>query len=243
MEPVREEFAEALATLEKVLLLGTDRSTDSTVRISLLNSVIVAVVSTAEESLKDLFKTYLDVLEQGIERHAHLPGPIQMSNLDGGISILRAIIKEDRPAAANIATQIALCLSGGSGYILFKEELTNNRGNFRSSQVTTIAKNMGFVEFWQQLADSPAIETLTGESSLPARANDLIRRWNEVYDERDTIVHRISQASGWAENKIREAMLLFQSVIDRVTDCLATAADALLEQYAKRTAGAESSSS
>ncbi len=231
LEPIREEFSEALATLEKVLVLGSNRGTDSTVRISLLNSVIVALVSTAEESLKDLFKAYLEVIEQNIGQHRLLPGPLQNSNLDSGIAILRVHIKENRSTAAALALQFAQCVNGGAPYVLFKDELTNNRGNFRSGQVTTIAKNVGLTEFWQQLSDAVEILDLTGEADLAVRTSDVIRRWNEVYDERDTIVHRISQANGWAEGRIRDAMSLFKIVINRVTVCLSMSADSLIEQH------------
>ena len=242
IDPVREEFSDALATLDKVLVLGSDRRTDPTVRVSLFNSVIVAIVSTAEESLKDLFRTYLDILEQNIDRHSYLPNFLQTSNLDGGVAILRAILKSDRSTAANIAAQVAQCLTGGVGYVLFKDELTNNRGNFRSSQVTSIAKNVGLGEIWQAIADSAEVESLTGEAEVLPRTNDLIRRWNEVYDERDTIVHRISQANGWAEGRIREAMALFKCVIGRVADCLSTSADSLLDGHHQRVAGEQGSS-
>lgn len=226
-ESVRDEFIDAIDTLQKMLSLGTDRGTDPIVRISLLNAVIVAVVSTVEEALRDLFKTYLEVLESEIEHHSMLPSPLQKSNVQGGVAVLRSIFTQDQTTAASVAVRIAQCLRGNEPYALFKDELTDNHGNFRSKQVTEIAKNIGISELWRDVSSSDSVEALTGKSELDSRMNDLIRRWNEIYDERDTIVHRISQANGWGESRISEAISLFKCVVDRVTICLTNSADAL----------------
>jgi len=88
----------------------------------------------------------------------------------------------------------------------------------------------------QAICDHPVVEEHTGETVLDSRVERLAARWNEIFDERDTIVHRLSQASGWSDDKIREAAKLTVLVMKRLSEVLAEDADHLISEHTNRAA-------
>jgi hypothetical protein len=142
----------------------------------------------------------------------------------------------DFDKAATVVKDLSRCLNGETGYRLFKEELTYNKGNFRSLQLTEVAKNVGFTKVWTHISDCAEVEAYTGASVLDARVQRLITAWNAVFDERDLIVHSISKANGWSAEKIREAMTLSRLVIARIASCLASDLALLIKEHDLRRA-------
>lgn len=229
---IEDDWKEALATLDAVLTHVADSNPAAPLRIVILNNVIVALVSTTEEALRELFQEYLKIIEKRFENHQCLRLDIQKANLECGIQQLREYKTEaDLAKAAGIVRELSKCLNGEAGYMLFKEELTYNKSNFRSSQLTETAKNMGIHKMWSSISDCSDVEAYTGESVLETRVNKLIAAWNAVFDERDLVVHNISKASGWGAVKIREAMTLFLLIMARISAYLVADLMALIAQH------------
>lgn len=212
----------AVSTLTDVLNYVEVNNPDAKLRIVILNNTIVALCATIEEILRALFTEYLTVLEANFEDFRLLRMDLQRANLNCAVQELKKMNKseEDLKAATLVVTGLSICLNGRAGYRLLKESLVSNRGNFRSCQVTEISKNIGLPGLWRRVCDSPAIEDYTGEANLPTREMRLITKWNELFDERDLVVHRVSQASGWATNRIKESITLCSMVLRRVAECL-----------------------
>jgi hypothetical protein len=240
---IEDDWEEALATLDAVLTHVAASNPAAALKIVILNNVIVALVSTTEEALRELFQEYLKIIEATFENHQRLRVDIQKANLECGIQQLREYKTEaDFAKAAGIVRELSKCLNGEPGYRLFKEYLTYNRGNFRSSQLTETAKNIGIHKVWSGICDCSEVEAYTGESVLETRANKLIAAWNAVFDERDLVVHNISKANGWRAEKIREAMTLFLLIMARISACLVADLTALIAQHDAVLAGASASS-
>jgi hypothetical protein len=220
---VEDDCKDALATLDNVLKHVAAANPAAELRVIILNNVIVALISTTEESLRELFHEYLTVLEENFEDHKMLSLDLRKANLDCGIQQLKNATRDsDFRRAAAIAGDLSKCLKNEQGYRLFKKELTYNEGNFRSRQLTTTAKRVGIEELWPRISDSAEVKEYTDEPVRDTRTNKLIADWNAVFDERDRIVHKISEAkaSGWSEDKIRGAMRLSLLIVCRVCTCL-----------------------
>jgi hypothetical protein len=235
---IEDDWKDALAILDAVLTHVADSNPAAALKIVILNNVIVALVSTTEEALRELFQEYLKIIEATFASHQHLRVDIQKANLECGIQQLKEYKAEaDLVRAAEVVRDLSKCLNGEPGYRLFKEELTYNRGNFRSSQLTETAKNIGIHKMWAGICNCSEVEAYTGESVLDTRANKLIGAWNAVFEERDLVVHNISKASGWSAEKIREAMTLFLLIIARISACLIADLTALIAQQDALLAG------
>lgn len=225
-----EDFESALATLLAVLQHVTNTKPAAELRVVILNNTIVALTATIEEGLRAIFREYLLVLEENFSDHQKLRLSLQKANLECSIQELRKHNRnQDFKAAAAVAANLEKCLNGKPGYELLKEQLSENQGNFKSVQVTEISKNVGYSKLWSQVCDCSEIEEYTGASALEPRVNRLIFLWNEIFDHRDIVVHRISQASGWAPERIQQSIDLSKLVVTRVAVCLQEDADELAE--------------
>jgi hypothetical protein len=236
---LEDEAAAALETLRSVLEHVANTNPAAPLRVIILNNVIVSLVSSVEESLRELFQEYLSILQESFEDHRSLRTELQRANLECGIRELqRARSAVDFRQAAIVAKALFVCLEGQSGYQLFKEQLTHNDGNFKSQQLTEIAKQMGVPQIWKLICDCVELETTTAESVLDTRINKVIGDWNAIFEERDLVVHNISKASGWSSDRIGETMAFFQLILSRVAVCLADDAQSQIDERMLRQAHA-----
>jgi hypothetical protein len=231
---IEDEFKRALAVLDDVLNYIEGHKPQPALRVMMLNNTIVALASIIEETLRDLFKVYLTILEEGFTDYRWLRAQLRSANLESAIQLLREH-RSDFDSSA-VVRDLARCLDGASDFRLFKEELTYNKGNFRSRQLTDTAKNVGIERLWEQICDSAEVEAYTGDTVLETRVNKITALWNAVFDERDLVVHSISKASGWGAERIRQAAALFSLIIMRVTASLVRDVSALIDQHDKRLA-------
>jgi hypothetical protein len=221
LDEVWLEGRRALDNQRSVLKFIDDGKPAAELRVSMVNSVIVSVVSTVEEILRQLFIEYLSEVEKKIDSHKKLRGKLREANAEKTIDELRRALKEKNEAeAVKLLDGLRRCLVGEAGYRLAKESITNNKGNFRSEQLTDISKNIGLVEVWTKISSHETILEFTGAPTAAMCQNDIIARWNSIYDERDTVVHRISQASGWGPSTVNQAIDLFLILVDRFKVCL-----------------------
>lgn len=232
-----DNYDDALATLEGVLKHVSDTKPDPALRVVILNNVIVTLISSLEETLRDIFQQYLTILQESVQNHRWLRVELQEANLDCAIKLLRDYKTYSKfDDATAVVEDLLRCLNGEPGYKLFKKELTCNKGNFRSLQVTDVAKNVGFAKLWSRIADCEEVEAYTGASNLDTRTQQLIVIWNAPFEERDLIVHNISKANGWSADQIRKAMAISRLVINRIASCLMSDLASLIEQHDLRLA-------
>lgn len=186
------------------------------------NSVIVSALSTAEEAFREVFIEALNILEQYVPTHDHLHNQLKKANSEKSIDLVKKLLKEGKKADATLALRgLSRCLNSEPGYKLATTELTDNKGNFRSSQLTEISKSLGINEIWKLIASGPAVsELLGGETDIDRATTILINDWNALFDERDLIVHRVSRASGWGSERVKAAIELAQLVLSRLSAVL-----------------------
>ena len=93
-----------------------------------------------------------------------------------------------------------------------------------------VAKNAGVRNLWKSVASSAAVESYFGEPNPDTRETLLVAAWNELFDERDIIVHRISQATGWRDERIVQIIELTRVIIAEVLLCLISDISDLLQR-------------
>lgn len=219
---ILSDFNAALDVLKSVLSHINKTKPAPELRVVMLNSSIVALTSTIEETIRNLFSEYLSIAEEFILDHRNLRVGLQKANLECAIRELQTLKNEKNfLAASNVALNLSKCLGGLPGYHLLKKQLTYNFGNFRSKQVIDTSKNVGITEIWNLICDSTEVETYTGDTLIETRVNSLIIKWNSIFDERDLVVHQVSQATGWGEDLIGQVIELAKLVVARLGKCLA----------------------
>lgn len=229
LRAIRTELDEALATLDDVLTHVDTPPLAANLRVTISNSVIVALVSTTEETIRNLFSEYLAILEETISSFSRLRSDVQEANVESAIRLLgRAKKPLNWMSARQVVDSLRGCLSEQPNFSLFKDDMTFNEANFRSQQITRTAKRAGISEVWQRMCDANSVLEYVGEENLDSRKNKLIKEWEEIFDERDLIVHRISQASGWNSQRIRQAAGLTGLIVARLCECLIADAGILI---------------
>lgn len=224
------DYERATQTLLSSLDHVSNSNPPPELRVLFLNSSIVTLVSITEETIRNLFHEYLGVLQANVSSHTSLRDSLQKSNVQHGVKALAAVdIPGGATQARDLISKLEACLSGGPAYFLFRAELTYNRGNFKSAQLTDVAKNCGISEIIGVACDCPEFSELLGFEDVPRKITSFTAAWNELFAERDIVVHRISQASGWADHRIRVAVEFCQKAISRLADCLAADADGFAE--------------
>jgi response regulator RpfG family c-di-GMP phosphodiesterase len=228
LNAIVDDFEAALGTLSEILQHIEEVKPNNRLRVVMLNNTIVALTATIEEALRGLFQEYLSILEESFEDHRRLRQALQKANLDCAIQDLRKYKNGgDFKTAAIVVSNLEKCLTGQSGYQLLKEHLAFNQRNFKSQQVTEISKNVGISSLWERICDCREIEDFAGETIVAARVTRLTSEWNKIFEERDLVVHRISQANGWASELIQQSIDLSKLVVKRIATCLSDDADEL----------------
>ncbi|MCF3470774.1 HEPN domain-containing protein [Stenotrophomonas maltophilia] len=217
-----QEGMEALSRLRLIVDFIDESRPPPDLRVTMTNSIIVSTLSTAEEAFREVFIEALNILEQNVPTHDHLNNQLKKANSEKSVDLIKRLLKEGRKADASLALSgLSKCLNSEPGYKLASSELTDNKGNFRSSQLTDISKSLGINEIWKLIADGSAVtDFLGGETNIERATAVLINEWNSLFDERDLIVHRVSRASGWGSERVKEAIELAQLVLSRLAAVL-----------------------
>lgn len=219
LDAVRKVIFEDIRTLIAVLDHIDSTMPPPELRVVITNSTLVALVSVIEEGLRNLFSEYLAILQETIPNYMRLKPDVRKANVKAAVQALKANVDKPR-VARDIAYDLSECLSGKPGFRLLREQMVRNDGNFRTRQVTSIAQNVGIREFWKLVCECTDLEEHTGETDSARRITIVEQTWNELYDERDIIVHNYSRASGWDRGKIERTIDLCQKVLIRIPVCL-----------------------
>lgn len=234
-----DDFEIACVRLEAILQhIENNGPADRQLRVTMLNNMVVALTATVEETVRSIFSEYLLVLEEQIRDHRNLRGALQKANFDSSVAALKKLrTNNEIERSAQVALNLEKCMKGRERYFLMREEITYNEANFRTEQVTSIAKRSGLTEILKKVCDCDGLEEWTGKENLDTRVTVLSVQWNEIFDERDLVVHKISSANGWGPDRIRQAIALARLVIGRINICLRDDARTLLEREARRARG------
>lgn len=234
LEAIVSDFRKAIDTLRSVLDFTETSRPSGSLRVVIFNNTIVGLTAWIEESIRLISQEYLSLLEENIGDFRKLRANIQQSNIDSAIYIIKNARKSnDHNLASQCSKNLSNCLDGSAGYYLHKVNITYNQGNFRSQQFTDASKSIGLEKIWEKLANSHLVEQFTGASKIETRVTVLIAKWNEIFDERDLVVHRVSQASGWGPERIRQAIDLSYLVVSRLAECLAADCNSFVFELAK----------
>lgn len=237
LQSVVDDFEIACGRLKAILQhIEENGPTDSGLRVTMVNNMVVALTATIEETVRSIFSEYLAILEEQIRDHRNLRKTLQNANLDALVAALKKLRADNEiEHRSKIALNLEKCIKGRQGYFLMREEITYNQANLRTEQVTAIAKRSGLTEILKTVCNCDELENWTSKPNLDTRVTVLSSQWNEIFDERDLVVHRISDASGWGPDKIRQSIDLARIVIGRISFCLQDDARTLLENEAQRT--------
>ncbi len=239
LQSVVDDFEIACGRLEAILRhIESNGPADRLLRVTMLNNMIVALSATVEETIRSIFSEYLLTLEEEIRDHRNLRKALQNANFDAAVAALKKLKADGEiDRRAQIALNLEKCIKGRESYFLLRDEITYNEANFRTEQVTAIAKRSGLTEILKEVCDCDELEDWTGKENLDTRVTVLVGQWNEIFDERDLVVHKISSANGWGPDRIRQALSLVRLIIGRINICLLNDARTLLRNEALRARG------
>jgi hypothetical protein len=230
ISPIVADYEIALATLVLSLNHVSNSAPSAELRVLFLNSSIVSLVSVSEEVLRNLFQQYLLCVQRLVSDHRRLRRDLQKSNIERGFELLKRLdMRSSSSRARELISLIDGCLKGENNYQLFREQLTYNQGNFRTGQITEVAKKCGISGVLKMTCNCQEFSEYFNDEDVERKVTRFTAKWNEIFDERDTIVHRISQASGWADERIRQAVDFFLLVVRRLAKCLVDDANSLVE--------------
>lgn len=221
-----------LSDLGRVLAFINLSKPDAPLLVLMINNVIVASASAVEETIRQLIIEYLTILEESIDSHTRLPENLCKSNYEKSIHDLKRMLSHDEMDAVQKLDDLRRCVTGESGYRLAKASLANNQGNFKSAQVTELAKQVGVPSIWTNMLNDQAVADFVGLDVGPRCVDKFISDWNGIFDERDIVVHQLSQASGWGSDRIEKSIAMFTLTLTRLTTCLALNADELIRREA-----------
>lgn len=214
--------------------LGADQSD---LKITFLNSLIVTITALTEETVRDLFKCYLGLVEVNHANHNQLRADLRRANVEAYVAVLRNAKEPAQYATAHEVTkQLEVCLGSKRGFKLRIDEITLNEGNCRTKQITDISKRAGVREILRQICDCTEVVEWSGEDELDRRVTKFSAEWNSIFDERDVVVHQMSNASGWAADKLLQALHQVDILVNRLSEILSNDASELIETEIRRCA-------
>jgi hypothetical protein len=231
LEAVKEDIQNALALVKSVLCFVDTNQASPEIRVAILNNLIVSLVSIIEEGVRSLFVEYLAIIEENVGNYHMIRKNTTDSNIKCAAELLAQSVKPQKKIdGLFIAKELIKCLENASGFKLFKNEITHNRNNMRTEQVGNIAKSVGLEKFWESVRSRQEARDFFPDKNDVQVEQSMLQKWNELFDERDIIVHQISQANGWGQTKISPYISFLDTMATCITYCLADDAKAFLEK-------------
>jgi len=173
---------------------------DAKVRIVLSNGLLVFLAAVIEESIRETLKSYLNVLEQKVLSPDRLPVELIQENYR---SIGERIKVLSRAKSVDAQKELLEVFEGvneahkSGGMVPFdSRRLTNNQSNMTTKQVTDIFKRVGIHRIWYKLSLMQEIIDYFPASQQKQIEHSLTEKWNEVFKERDQIMHNNSNSNG-----------------------------------------------
>ena len=156
---------------------------------------------------------------------------LQKASYKGALEALRRLEKtRDWQSAAVTIGELQDCLSGTKRFQLEIERVIDNQGNMRSKQITDIAQRFGITDFWGSIALAESFKEYFGGSTVDTRKTQIIQKWNGIFDERDLVVHRVSQANVWSAEMILEHITFAKLVVEQIGTSLASDCDSWIRE-------------
>lgn len=190
-------------------------------KLTILNALIVAVTALIEQTLRELFKCYLREIQASHRSHRNLRADLQRSNFE---SYVNAIKKKKEPSevtnAHTIIKSFELCVGGLEGFELRIDDISYNEGNCRTAQITELAKKIGIREIIRLVCDCQEFSTWSGEDTIERTITRFTTDWNALFDERDLVVHQMSNASGWGATKLVQVFDQVNIFVNRLSNVL-----------------------
>jgi hypothetical protein len=186
-------------------------SPSSKQRVILCNNLVVGLTARIEEALRETFMEYLRVVEDCDAEFADFKDALKKSSLEFAVVALKKYGSWDE--AKRKTRDLHDLLSGRSVFKLAAETIVNNQGNMRSAEVTDIAKRLGLNKIWREIARDAWFAAQLGEDHLARLEGMVILKWNSIFDERDNVVHRVSQANGWSASVIIDHIEFSKQVV------------------------------
>lgn len=197
-------------------------------RVILCNNLVVGLTARVEESLRQVFSEYLKIVEDSDAKFFQFRESLKKSAFESALVSLKR--RDDWENVERKVGELHALLSGETEFRLAVVTIVDNQGNMRSSQVTDIAKRIGVDKIWIRISDEEIFSNSMNEEKIDRRANLIIQKWNEIFDERDRVVHRVSQASGWSVDKIIEHITFCEQIVKKVGSILS---DDCMEWHAR----------
>ncbi|MCA3436888.1 MAG: hypothetical protein INF48_06165 [Rhodobacter sp.] len=223
LEVVVEEQLREFDALKGAVLHVKDSSPSSVQRVILCNTLVVGLTARIEESFRQLFVEYLKIVEECSASFHDLRSELRDCCFEAAVHALKSKADWDEAKRKNV--DLTHLLSGASDFKLEKARIVNNQGNMRSKEVTAVAKRFGVHGVWELIAQAQSLVDEMGEDDLSRLEGLIIKKWNELFDERDNVVHRVSQANGWSADFIVDYIEFLKKVVTRMgvivsEDCL-----------------------
>jgi hypothetical protein len=199
------------------------------VKVLLNNYLVVSIVSIVEEGFRSIVREYISCLEDEIEEYQKLHKELIETNVRSAAALLIKTISSSKGIdASQITRLIYQCYSGEPGFKLFKDEIAHNQSNLKSTEITRISKAIGVRSLWLNISGNASIKEYFSGHRPEQLEFALVEKWNGLFDERDTIVHRFSQASGWGDTIILDYIDMCARVMNSISECLALDAESLI---------------
>lgn len=173
-----------------------------TQRVILCNSLVVGLTARIEEALRQICNEYLRIVEDCHATFFDFKDDLKKASFSSALMSLKK--NENWDDAKRKIKELDELLSGERSFKLAVALLVNNQGNMRSSEVTDIAKRIGLNGLWRAVAADQWFVERLGEDNTARLEGLIVQKWNAVFDERDNVVHRVSQANGWSTDVIDE---------------------------------------
>jgi hypothetical protein len=214
LEVVVEEQLLEFDALKGAVLHVAHSSPSSAQRVILCNTLVVGLTARIEESFRQLFVEYLRIVEECPANFFDLRSDLRDYCFESAVFALKR--KADWDEAKRRNGELAHLLSGASDFKLEKARIVDNQGNMRSKEVTAVAKRFGVNSVWKLIAQAQSLIDEIGEDDLSRLESLIIKKWNELFDERDNVVHRVSQANGWSVDVIVDYIEFLKKVVARM---------------------------
>ncbi len=193
-------------------------------RVAIQNGSIIIGAAFFEESIRAIVRDCLVVMAHKKKHFHELGRSVQKSQIASFGTKFVELKNPDELFQVEFITQIEnmlTCARKAQGYVLLSAEISKNKNNMRSAELTDLCNRIGVSGIWEKLAQKKPLQDYIGQYNPKFVLSEATNRLNAFIEIRNGLMHLNPIASSYGTPWI-EAELDFLSA---VTMCTASVID------------------
>ena len=186
-------------------------------KVVALNGSIIIVAAFFEEAIRSLIRDCLAMLSRQ-NRHFHnLSLSVQKSQINAFAARFHEMKDPTEFFQVESITQIEnmlACARRAEGYVLLSAEISKNKNNLRSAELSELCNRIGLKGIWGKISERVEVQDYVGQYNPKFVLSECTNRLNAFIEARNALIHMSPSASSYGRDWIEAEMEFLVTVLN-----------------------------